>query len=128
MEETLITSASAIVNQYTTLKTLFLADKDWVYGQTATVQGPTNGSVPDPTSKNGSPQLQYGTSNDPIHDVAIAFANGDGSHPGINELQQQTLLSIANGMGMLGEFIAAVNNAGQAYASADFNSIVPGPK
>ena len=126
-EQTLITSASAIVTAYESLKSTFLADKDTVYGQQSTMLGnvPTNSSLSDTTT----PAPEQSVVDDPIQQYAQTFADGDGStaNPGMNPVQESALLAIANGMAVVGEFIAAMHNAAETYCNADFASILPGP-
>jgi hypothetical protein len=126
-EQTLITSSSAIVTAYETLKALYLADKDTVYGQSATVDGTVTGPPANSGSGQGTPEAAV--VNDPIQQSALTFANGDGTaqNPGINAVQESVLLGIANSMAIVGEFIAAMNMAAESYCNADFSSILPGP-
>lgn len=121
-ESAMIEASTTIVNQYEKTKALFLADKDWAYGQ----QAETLTSMPSVSGTGASfPGHKTSVSADPIQKQAKAFADGSDGNPGINEIQAEVLRSIANSMALLGEFIVCLNNAGQAYASADFASALP---
>jgi hypothetical protein len=119
-ENGLLGASSAIVDGYTSLKSLFEADKDWVFGQHATVTTMTNGGGYYDT-------WSQETKSDPIAATALQFANGDGTaaNPGMNAVQEYALQVIGNVMGTVGEFIVAINNAGAAYAEADSKSVMP---
>jgi hypothetical protein len=122
-ESDMIESSTTIVNQYEKTKALFLADKDWAYGQLAEALT----SMPSVSGTGASfPGDKTSVSADPIQKQARAFADGSDGNPGINEIQAQVLRSVADTMALLGEFIVCLNNAGKAYASADFASIFPG--
>jgi hypothetical protein len=119
VQNTLLNSAFTIVQQYENLASLFEDYKDWVYGQTATnTQEQWNGGM---YSTSG-----YNTSVTPsvIQQSAQSFAGTPGS-PGINDQQAYLLQSIGNAMALVGEFIAVLNAAEGAYASADTNSAMP---
>jgi hypothetical protein len=123
-ENGLLSASSVIVGAYENLKALYQADASWVYGQDAndTAETYTGGY-------NGADSWTTLTTADPIQQKAVAFANGDGSaaNPGINAVQQYALQAIGNAMGLLGEFIVAINNAGATYAQADESSKLPPP-
>lgn len=119
-ENGLLGASSAIVSGYNSLKSLFEADKDWVYGQQATITTMVNGGdYYDAWSQE--------TEADPIAPTAATFAYGDGTsaNPGMNAVQEYALQSIGNVMGTVGEFIVAINNAGAAYAESDQSSQMP---
>ena len=119
-ENGMLGASSQIVDAYTNLKSLFEADKDWVYGQQAQVTQMVNGGGYYDT-------WSEVTVGDPINDTAVKFANGDGTpgNPGMNAVQEYALQVIGNVMGTVGEFIAAMNAAGAAYAQADASSMLP---
>lgn len=119
-ENGMLAASSQIVDAYTALKNLFQADEDWVYGQQAEVTQMVNGG-------NQYDTWSEQTVGDPINQTAVKFANGDGTaaDPGINAVQEYALQVIGNVMGTVGEFIAAINAAGAAYAQADSSSELP---
>jgi hypothetical protein len=121
-EEDMIEASTTVVNQYEKTKALFLADKDWVYGQQAEMEGPVMGP---PTTPNQTFSWQDGILPDPIQQQATEFANGSGSDLGINAIQTEVLRSVADSMALLGQFIVCINNAGAAYAGADAASFFP---
>ena len=133
-EQTMLDAAAPIVDAYNNLRTLFESVKDTVFGQQATMTTttpPTSGSVTGGgTDIFNTPTTSTGP--DPvIQALANAFANGtpaangQPAQPGINDVQAYNLLQIANAMALLGQFIAAMNKAGVAYANADAYSAFP---
>ena len=121
-EEDMIEASTTIVNQYERTKALFVADKDWVYGQQAEMEGPVMGP---PTTPGQTFTWQDGILPDPIQQQAVDFANGTGDQLGINATQEEVLRSVADSMALLGQFIVCINNAGAAYAGADAASFFP---
>lgn len=73
----------------------------------------------------GTQNLQLQTVPDFIAPTAQAFADGSNGQPGINAAQEQVLQSVGNVMAMVGEFVAAMSDAGEAYGIADVNSNFP---
>jgi hypothetical protein len=53
-----------------------------------------------------------------------AFAGTTG-HPGMNDAQANTLVQIADGMELVGQFLGMMQSTGVAYATADANSVAP---
>lgn len=121
-EQSILSSSSTTVDQYEQTKSLFLADKDWVYGQQATRQAAVDVGF---NNSGGTQNLQLQTVPDFIAPTAQAFADGSNGQPGINAAQEQVLQSVGNVMAMVGEFVAAMNDAGEAYGIADVNSNFP---
>ena len=119
-ENGMLGASSQIVDAYTALKSLFQADADWVFGQQAQVTQMVNGGGQYDT-------WSEVTVGDPINQTAVEFANGNGTaaDPGMNAVQEYALQVIGNMMGTVGEFIAAINAAGAAYAQADASSQLP---
>jgi hypothetical protein len=120
-ENSLLSSASTIINAYGNLTELFSDYQNWVYGQNATITYVQySGGV------EGDNTYGVNTEPDAIQSQAQQFANGQDGQPGINAIQAYTMKAIADSMELVGQFIALINAAGNAYATADTNSALPG--
>lgn len=120
-ENSMLSSSMAIVDAYDQLQTLFLDYQDWVYGQQATITYVSySGGV------EGDNTYGANTEPDAIQQQAQQFANGQDGQPGMNSQQAYALQTIGGVMALVGEFIALINAAGNAYATADTNSALPG--
>ena len=98
--------------------------KDVVFGQQATVNQVTGGqSGVSGNSYNGAGAgiREEHTVTSPIHQTAMDFAAG------INPAQEKILWQIANVHEVIGQYIAAINRAGNSYARADRLSQFPTP-
>jgi hypothetical protein len=117
-EMSLIAKAQSLVADYETLREKVFATKDTVFGQQATEE-----SFNDPGQASGG----GGSGNSghmgpsPIQEPAKEFANI------INPLQERVLEQIANSLEIVGQFIAGLNKAGQAYGYVDRNAHFPEP-
>jgi hypothetical protein len=119
-ENSMLTAAFNIVQAYDNLAMLFQDYQSWVYGQNAVdIVEQWTGAI---ESTGG-----YTTTVSPseIQGMAQSFANGSDGQPGMNAQQEYLLQSIGNSMALVGEFIAVLNAAGGAYATADSNSAMP---
>ncbi len=121
-EESILAASGPAVTQFEDTKALFLADKDWAYGQQSTREAAVDVGF---NNSGGTANLQLKSVPDFIAPTAQAFADGSDGKPGINEAQEQVLQSVGNVMAMVGEFLAAMNDAGEAYGIADVHSYFP---
>jgi hypothetical protein len=123
-EQRMLGCGQNMVFDYEFLRGQVMALKDTVFGQNATVTQVTGGqSGVSGNSYNGS---GAGTRDEeivpsPIREGANKFASE------INPAQEKVLWQIANTVELLGQYIAAVNRAGQTYGRADRLSTFPGP-
>lgn len=123
-EQRMLDSSRTIVDDYENLRNKVLSVKDTVFGQNATVKEIKGGqSGVDGNTYNGAGAgvRHEETVPSPIHDLANKFAAE------INPAQEKVLWQIANTVEIVGQYIAAVNRAGQAYGRADRLSMFPGP-
>jgi hypothetical protein len=102
-----------LVDDYQTLRDKVMAAKDTVFGQNARVPDNVYGVEYYQPSENGQPS--------PIQDNAKQFAAT------MNPAQDKALAQMAAAMEVVGQYIAAVNRAGQAYSSADRKAEFPAP-
>ena len=121
-ETTMLGSARTAVGDYTELRTKVLAVKDSVFGQQLVdktddskmqgLTGSTGGSAGDPDGDD-DPQ--------PMKEPGKEFADS------INPAQEKALWQIANALEAVGQYIAAVNTAGQSYGKTDRGAKFPTP-
>lgn len=123
-EQRMLSSAQTIVGDYESLRSKVMSTKDTVFGQNATVKEIHGGqSGVDGNSYNGvgAGVRQEDTVPSPVHDAAVKFAAS------INPAQEKVLWQIANTVEVVGQYIAAINRAGQTYGRADRLSVFPDP-
>lgn len=123
-EQTMLACSRTIVDEYEALKNKVMSSKDGVFGQHATVQQITGGQAGvDGNTYNGAGAgvTEEKTVASPISDLANTFASE------INPAQEKVLFQIANAVEVVGQYIAAVNRAGQSYGHADRKSVFPDP-
>jgi hypothetical protein len=133
---TMISATAEVVALYKDLRSLVLSTSDWVFGQNAVVEvpavidhlppgyadNPDRDTLPPlytPAHYEPDPALFGDPSSDPN-----TFAGTPGS-PGMNDAQADTLVQIADGIELVGQFLGMMQSTGIAYASADANSIAP---
>jgi hypothetical protein len=133
---TMISATAEVVALYKDLRSLVLSTSDWAFGQNAVVEVPaviqhsepgshstadmdTQGPIYTPASYEPDPALFGDPSSDPN-----TFAGTPG-HPGMNDAQADTLVMIADGIELVGQFLGMMQSTGIAYASADANSAAP---
>lgn len=118
VEQQMLAAAGNAVNDYEALRSQVMALKDTVFGQEATVTTTKTG----PGGYNGN-GVDLGSEQDPspIQDAARQFAAE------INPIQEKALFQLANAIEVIGQYIAAVNRAGQTYGQADRKSVFPDP-
>jgi hypothetical protein len=120
LEGVLLDASREMVAEFDLLKGLFLNRRDTVFGQQAVdVQMQENGSPA------GDDTWSQVTSPDPIQQAAQQFADGTNGQPGMNDMQAYLLQQIGDAMSMVGQYIAVLSMAANAYAQADFNSVLP---
>lgn len=120
LEGAVLDSAREMVAEFDLLKGLFLNVKDTVFGQQAVdVQMQETGSPA------GDDTWNQVTTPDPVQQTAQQFANGTNGQPGMNDMQAYMLQQIGDAMSAVGQYIAVLSMAADAYASADFNSVLP---
>jgi hypothetical protein len=132
----MISATAEVVALYKSLRSLVLSTSDWVFGQKAVVHvpaahqspGPDHGPNPNlgeepapftPAFDEPDPALFISPTNNPV-----AYAGTPG-HPGMNDAQANTLVQIADGMELVGQFLGMMQSTGIAYATADANSVAP---
>ena len=121
-ETTMLGNARTAVSDYTALRNKVLAVKDSVFGQQLVdetddtkmqgLTGTSGGGAGDPDGDD-DPQ--------PMKEPGKKFADS------INPAQEKALWQIANALEAVGQYIAAVNTAGQSYAKTDRGARFPAP-
>lgn len=110
-EQTMLDATSAVVDAYNPVETQVqsIISGNSFYGQWA--EPPAYREISVPTSM----------PDDPLSEAAQQFAAQ------INPAMTRALRMVADSMQAAGIFIAMLNASGQAYTSADKNSVVPAP-
>jgi hypothetical protein len=109
---TMIADTQTLVNDYESLRLDVFANKDTIFGQNAMVEEDSYG-------------LEYAEASgkwaSKIQPQAQEFAAS------MNPAQEKVLEFAANAIELVGQFIAAVDRAGQTYAAADRAAVFPPP-
>ena len=113
----MLTAARPVVDSYETLRKDFESQKDTVWGQNATqvYNDPVVQSIAE------SPSTAQTEQRLPIQDYAHQFARE------LNPSAEKAMWRFANAMEVVGQFIAALDHAGQTYGFADRHSRFPPP-
>jgi hypothetical protein len=113
------TARTVMVPNYTELKNLVMSTKDYIWGQHIDILDLPGGGV---SSMDGS-------ANAALFDPAVIAASAQKWADDANPAQDQLLASAAGALETVGQFVAALSDAANSYASADNNSFfpVPGP-
>lgn len=114
-ETTMLGAARTAITDYSTLRDKVMAVKDTVFGQTAVE------TVKSRANSDGVNSPYDHTQNSPVQDPAKKFAEE------INPAQEKALWQMANALEIVGQYIAALNAAGQSYAKTDRASNMPPP-
>lgn len=113
-ESTILAKARTGVDSYTALRDKVRSQKDHIFGQ-----GLQHSNDPGGSFAGGTPGAN------PTEDPS-AFA-GDDFAAIMNPLQEKVLAEIGSVLETTGEYVAAINKAGQMYAQADRTSKFPEP-
>ncbi|MCD0484786.1 hypothetical protein LO771_20910 [Streptacidiphilus sp. ASG 303] len=120
-ETTVLGALRATIADYTALRDTVEAGKDTVFGQHATVKWQW-------TSHNGGAGGEPGSLQEHERDVSASFQkNARDFAATMNPVQEKVLLQIGNALELVGQFLAAVNQAGQSYALMDRKAELPPP-
>lgn len=115
---TIISEVTSGVSQYQDLRNAVWNKKDHVFGQDAIMEDDTPSAA---SVVSGAPAPQHHEGPSPVQKSAKDFAAS------INPAQEKALEAVANALELCGEFVAAVDRAGQTYGWADRNSKFPPP-
>lgn len=134
---TMISATAEVVALYKSLRNLVLSTGDWVFGQNAVIHVPPGKNTLGPSQNPKASTGEQTAPLDPAHDEPdpalflsptnnpVTFASGTPGSPGMNAAQENTLVAIAGGMELVGQFLGMMQSTGIAYASADSNSAAP---
>ncbi|MFL6117905.1 MAG: hypothetical protein ACJ786_42105 [Catenulispora sp.] len=111
------TARTMVVPHYTALKNLVMSTKDYIWGQHIDILDIPGGD----TSNNDGTANAALFSPAPIREMAQKWAAD------ANPAQDQLLAAVANALETVGQFVAALSDAANTYASADNNSFFPVP-
>jgi hypothetical protein len=114
----IISEIQGAVATYNDVKGAVYANKDNVFGQNATYTYDTPSAA---SVVSGAPAPNPHQEPSPLQNSAKDFAAS------INPAQEKALEAVANALELCGEFVAAVDRAGQTYGWADRNSKFPPP-
>jgi hypothetical protein len=112
-EGTMLDASRTAVSNYQTLRDKVLSEKDTVFGQTAIDNSQVTGIEYYQPAPGGDPS--------PLQDIAKQFAET------MNPAQDKVLAQMAAALEVVGQYIAAVNRAGQSYGRADRKAEFPAP-
>ena len=119
-ETTMLGSARTAVGDYTELRTKVLAVKDTIFGQQLVDVEPDKYDAANQAAGGGPSPYDTETPN-PMQKPGKEFADS------INPAQEKALWQIANALEAVGQYIAAVNTAGQSYGKTDRGARFPAP-
>jgi hypothetical protein len=120
-EEIVLEVAKVAVAEYEALREKVYYAKDTVFGQQAVTYTNGDGTAAGGAGGGGSNVQQIRAEPSKLQASAKEFADN------INPAQEKVLEQIANGLELVGQFVAGVNKAGQGYGAADRKTRFPEP-
>lgn len=122
---TMVGELEALVASYQALRAHVFDTRDRVFGQFATTTYETNryagGAIKEYYAQNERQMFATNTRVSVIVETAVEFAKS------MNPAQDRVLGQIADSIQIAGQFVAAVDRAGRAYAEADRKAQFPEP-
>jgi hypothetical protein len=116
-EQAILDTARTVVPDYTALKNLVMSTKDYIWGQHIDLLDLPGGDV----SNND------GTASASLFNPAMIREMAQKWADDANPAQDQLLAAVAGALETVGQFVAALSDAANSYASADNNSFFPAP-
>lgn len=119
-ETTMLGSARTAIGDYHALRDKVMSVKDTVFGQQLVDTEPDSYSAANQAAEGGPSPYDH-TEKNPMQGPGQKFADS------INPAQEKALWQIANALEAVGQYIAAVNTAGQSYGKTDRGAVFPPP-